>query len=201
MPNLTLITEPAEEPITLEEAKEHLRIGIEDTDEEGLITSLITAARLHVEDITNRALVKQEWDLQLDEFPDGSNDNYGGIICLPKGRTISVTHVKYKETSAGTLTTIASSQYTVDTVSEPGRLLPAYGYSWPTTRDDVAAVQVRYYAGYGEPNAVPEPIKTYIKLMVGTMFLNRETEITEGTKVQLGFADALLAPYRMWSFG
>jgi uncharacterized phiE125 gp8 family phage protein len=55
------------EPITLNEAKAHLRVF--GTDDDGYITSLIAAARQSAESLTDRALLPQTWELALDEFP------------------------------------------------------------------------------------------------------------------------------------
>ena len=58
---------------------------------------------------------------------------------------------------------------------------------------------VRYVAGYANAAAVPEPIKAWIKLMINTMFDNRETESYSSravsTTVQMSFVDRLLDRY------
>lgn len=58
-----LIAGPGEEPVSLAEAKAFCRI--DGTDEDALVSALITAARLHVESITGRALLTQTWRLIL----------------------------------------------------------------------------------------------------------------------------------------
>ena len=67
---LTIATGPTVEPISTEEAKNHLRVDIE--DDNAVIKSLILAARESVEVITRRALITQTWDYYLDEFPGES---------------------------------------------------------------------------------------------------------------------------------
>lgn len=64
---LTRIAGPAVEPITLSEAKAHLRVT--DTVEDALISNLIKAAREEVEQATGLALITQEWRLYLDSWP------------------------------------------------------------------------------------------------------------------------------------
>jgi uncharacterized phiE125 gp8 family phage protein len=56
-----LLAGPAGEPLTLAETKAYLRL--DDEAEDALVTTLITAARLHVEGVTGRALMAQSWRL------------------------------------------------------------------------------------------------------------------------------------------
>jgi uncharacterized phiE125 gp8 family phage protein len=63
-----LLTPPAVEPLTLDEAKAYLRV--EHNDEDESIAALITAARLQVEAQTRRALITQCWRLSLDAWPE-----------------------------------------------------------------------------------------------------------------------------------
>jgi len=65
--SLTIVTPPAEEPVTLTEAKNHLRVDLSDDD--SLISALIVAAREHAEAITRRAFITQTLKLSLDAFP------------------------------------------------------------------------------------------------------------------------------------
>ena len=62
-----LLAGPAEEPVSLADCKAFLRV--DDTAEDGLIATLATAARLHVESVTGRAMIFQSWRLVLDAWP------------------------------------------------------------------------------------------------------------------------------------
>lgn len=188
---LVLVTAPAEEPVTLAEAKLWAKIQI--TADDALVTSLIPTSRRECENELDRALVTQTWKLLLDRFP--SEDE---TIYLPRPPLVSITHVKYID-SNGTLQTLATTEYTVDASKEPGRIVPAYGKSWPATRLVPNAVEVQFVAGYGAAAAVPDGIKSWIKIGVTTAYENREREAAASFSV-LKFVDGLLDPYRWGSY-
>jgi uncharacterized phiE125 gp8 family phage protein len=185
MTSLALVTAPTIEPVTLAEAKLHLRV--DHGDEDALIESLVTSARTHVEHVTSRAFINQTWRLSLDAFP--------AEIRLPRPPLSSVTSLQYLDGN-GTLQTLSASSYTVDSDAEPGRVVEAYATTWPSVRNDIRAVRVTYVAGYGATAAtVPQPIKQAILLLVGHWYANREAVGTVGSDIAFA-VDALLAPFR-----
>ena len=186
------ITDATVEPVSLLDAKVHLREPLEDADNDAYIASLITAARLDAEHRMQRTLISAVWRLTLDAFPAGDD-----AIRLAMGPVISVQSITYVD-EAGTTQTLASDQYRADLAGDVPRITPAYGLSWPTTRQVTAAVQVNYTAGSGATAAaVPAPIKSWIKLAVGDLYERRERS-AERPAVPLQFADGLLDPYRIW---
>lgn len=185
---LKLITAPSVEPITLEEARQHLRVT--STSEDALILALVTTARLHAEEISERAFVTQTWDYSLDAFP-------AGIFELPKAPLQSVTSVTYLDTD-GASQTLDSSLYKVDAVSDPGRIAPAYGEVWPSTRDEPNAVTVRFVAGYGLAAAVPRPLKQAMLLILGHLYMNREDTVEGNVYALPAGSRALLSTYRVF---
>jgi uncharacterized phiE125 gp8 family phage protein len=184
---LRVATPPTAEPVTVEEAKAHLRL--EGNAEDSYVQTLIQAARQHVEETCWRGLVTQTLEGVLSGFPDDALE-------LPRGRLASVDSVTYVDT-AGVLQTLPSSEYQVDTTSEPGRLLPAYGRSWPSTRRQWDAVRVRYTVGWPVAE-VPAPIRQAVLLLVANMYEHRTPEVTGSAVSPVRFAvDALLGPYRL----
>lgn len=166
---LTLVTPPATEPLTLSEAKSH---GIIQTAaDDAFVTSLIQAARECCERVTERALITQTWKLVLDRFP---RNIYGSDapMRLPRPPLASVTSITYVDTD-GTTQTWASSNYLVDTDSEPGRVAPAVNAAWPVSRAQQGAVTVTYVAGYGAASAVPEEIKQRLRNYVAYCYEHR----------------------------
>jgi uncharacterized phiE125 gp8 family phage protein len=193
--NLKIITAPITEPVSLAEAKLHLRVTT-DTDNT-LITSLISSARQHCENITCRALASATFELVMDTFPEK--------IVLPMSPVESVTSIKYTD-SDGIETTLAATEYILYT-SEPAVVIPDYDVSWPSfTEYPLGAVKVRYVAGYRAASTdaslhIPEAIKQAILLIISTLYENRENIVIGQTiaNIPMG-AEALLQPFRIWSF-
>lgn len=200
--SISLITGPATEPVTLAEAKLHLRVDIADDD--ALITALIVAARIECENVLKRSLITQTWELVLDSFPSlyrpGPPYDYPATIFLPMPPAQSVTSVTYID-AAGAAQTLASNQYVLDKDSEPARLVSAAGVDWPATNPlYINAVRVRYVAGFGvAASAVPEVIKLWIKIRAATAYENREQIIAEPrvTVQEIPYVDSLLDRYRI----
>ena len=191
---LKLITAATTYPVTLAEAKLHCRVDIADDDT--LITALITAATEMAEQKTGRAIITQTLELTLDAFPEAFE--------LTRVPVQSITSVKYYDTT-GTQQTLSDTLYALDAADDFGfaHISPVYGGTWPTTRDQINAVAVRYVAGYADAASVPQSIKNWILLMVSTMYENRETEAYSSravsTTVQMQFVDRLLDRYVVFS--
>src|SRR5262245_51885551 len=119
---LRLISGPTVEPITLTEAKAHLRV--DHTADDTLIAMYIAAARTDCEEWTARAFVAQTWELVLDEFPDDE-------ILLPRPPLQSVESIKYDDAD-GLEQTLATTEYAVDDASQPGWVVPVTT-GWPSS--------------------------------------------------------------------
>ena len=168
---LKLITPPATEPVTMEEAKAHL--GVNHTESDNQITDLITSAREYCEGYQNRAYITQTWDLWLDDWPDKDH------IYIPRPPLQSVTHVKYYGTD-NTEYTMGAADYFVDDKNEPGRVALAYNKSWPTTTLRPAnGVVAQFVAGYGLAASVPQKVKQAILLKIELDFDEHEPAETD----------------------
>lgn len=178
--NLKQYTAPTTEPVTLSEAKLHLRV---DTDlDDTLITGLITAARISAETFSRRSLITQVWDLYMDRFPGCDT------ITLPRPPLVSTIEspvtITYKLMD-GTEQTYPSANYVVDTASEPGRLKLVLAAYWPgDVLYPLSAVRIRYTAGYGLAAAVPQIYKQAMLLYIGHWYENREQILTNGAAPQ-----------------
>ena len=169
-----------------------------DTTEDAILTTLITAARQRVEAITCRALILQTWDGWLDVFPRRP------FIRLPFGQIQSVTSIAYTD-SAGTVTTMTvTTDYLVDSSSEPGRIVLPYAVSWPSPSSltTVNPIAIRWICGYGATAAsVPAAIRTAIKMIVADLYAERGERIVGAYNVNENkAAEILLWPFRLWDF-
>lgn len=187
---LKVKTAPAVQPLSLADAKAHLRVTGSDDDAD--ITAIIKAATAWVEQYTGRALITRTYQYGLRAF--------GGWISLPAPPLLSVDAITYVDTDGATQT-LAANQYQVDTLSEFGLIEPAYNVTWPDTRDQANAVIVEYQAGYGGYAAtIPGDIVAALKLVVGQLYEHREQNVvgvgSSVTEITFGIS-ALLAPYRI----
>jgi len=180
--SLSLITPPAEEPVTLAEVKAHLKIDI--PDEDALLSSLITAACARAEWHTGRAFVTQSWVLRLDAWPKDS------IAEIPLPPLAAVSEIAYIDPDA--MRTVAdASTYRVDPASEPGRVI---FQDRPPRLRTTDCLEIAFTAGYGTAAAVPEAVRQAILEIVADLYTHRGDEAgTVGLSGQ-----ALLAPYRIF---
>jgi Phage gp6-like head-tail connector protein len=203
---LRLVSGPAAEPVSLQDAKLHLRVEV--TDDDALISRLIKAARQQAETRLNRALVNQTWELVLDSWPLASPLNWGrpfGVIqslnmpAIPASEIritnpdlASVTSISYLD-PAGTTQVLDPATYVV-LAGTPGRIFPATGRTWPAVRTLPGAITVRYVAGWGpDATTVPECVQTWILMHVGAWYESREA-LSAGGLTPLPGLDGLLAP-------
>ncbi len=202
---LQLVTPPAGEPISLAEAKLHLRV--DGGDDDLLIGSLITAARQAAETITGRQLMTARWRLVLDAFPGpllmhaGSGSSFSlptHAILLAKCPVQFVVSVEYLDMN-GTTQVLPASDYVLDAACEPARLSPVFGKTWPPTLPQIGAVTVTFDAGYGSASEVPEGLKSWIKLRVGSLYGHREemAVLSRGRIDPLPFVGGLLDSFKV----
>ena len=170
--DLQVLTGPAIKPVTLAEAKAHLRVL--HTSEDALIERLIAVAVSHVENVLSRALITRILKLIIDAFP--AKDV---AIALPRPPVASVSSVGYLD-AAGNVQTLSPPAYVLATSPVDAELSPAPKSSWPITSSVRRAVSVTYAAGYGAtPADVPEDIRNAILLLTEHHYYNRGV-VTDG---------------------
>ena len=183
--SLMRIADAASEPVTLAEAKTHLRVT--DEAEDDYIAGLIKTAREAVESFTGRALITQSWLFTIDAWP---RDACWPWVDLPRPPLIAVTAVKTYD-AAGAATVWDTAQYGVDANATPGRLYRAPGAMWPEPGRRVAGIEIAFTAGYGESAAsVPPALRQGLLLQLAHLFQNREPVPMSGAAL------AMLTRYR-----
>jgi uncharacterized phiE125 gp8 family phage protein len=150
------------EPVTLDEAKLHLRVDT--TDEDDLITALISAARETLESETNRSFVRREHVMKFDCFPTCIS------ITLVRGDvdpdTIAIEYVDENEVEQ----TLNASEYWVDTHGSIARIVTRN--TWPGTfAGRPNNVTITYDAGY---ITIPPGLKQALLLLIGHLYENRQ---------------------------
>jgi hypothetical protein len=179
------MSQPTLEPVSLAEAKSHLRI--DGTYDDTLIGLCIGAARQYFENSCQIHIAQKTVQLVLDSFPATvpnltvtSNINYpfqtkyypfDGTIYLT-GPVQSVESVSYTDTA---LTEQSLTGYRVDLISSPARI--TYAYTWPTTAKITNSVRVNYTAGFTTVN-MPKLLKSGMLFYVGHLYENREGVVT-----------------------
>jgi uncharacterized phiE125 gp8 family phage protein len=185
---LKVVTPPEVEPVTLAEAKAHLRLDTGTDD--AYVTALITAARERVELFLRRALLTQTLEYTIDGFPSGEID-------LPRPPLQSIEWIKYVDT-AGILRTLPTADYMSDVSSnEIARIALAWNRFWPITRCSINAVVIRFVAGYGDSTEdIPQAIRHGILIEIANLYENREDLVVGQAVNMMPVSERLLWPYR-----
>lgn len=148
---LVQLTQVSAEPVSVTELRDWARLATDD-DSESFVADLIRRAREYVEQVTGRQLGRATFRETFDEFPE--------VIRLSRPPLVSVSSITYTDVD-GEEQTLDSDSYLVDSDSEPGRVVPAYGEVWPTPQCQVNAVKVAFTAGY-EASSIPKGLKQAI---------------------------------------
>lgn len=181
---LTLVTDVTDEPVSLEETKEHLRLDI--TADDAYVADCITAARVWVEGQTKRALMPKTYDYKIDyNWPW----KYGTRrIDFPLNPVTSVTSITYVD-SNGASQTLASNQYTVAARAHDSYIVEAYDVDWPDVRSVPEAITVRFVVG--DSSNVPDELRRAILFLAGHYY-----EFRESGKGAPEAVEALVSPFR-----
>ena len=170
-----VVQRSSDEPVTLDEAKAHLRLDGDGHDQR--LASLIQAAREQAERYLGRSIGTQTLRVTFDEFDT--------ILELPGGPVQSIEKIEYID-ARDEYQELPTDSYRVigsqDRITATNR--------WPRVSNTLGAVMVTYVAGYDE---TPEAIKQSILMMVERLFDRHEANYDD-TLARV--ASALLWPYR-----
>jgi hypothetical protein len=170
---LFLKTPPIQEILTLEEVKTYLRISSDQEDD--FLKIIMRAARAHVESLTGRALLKQQWVLGIKPpYPEGSplvkREGKRLEISLPWPPLLEVEEVKMDGK------TIAHE------VEENRVLLSSLFWD--------KEISIIYWAGYGETaDVLPPDLKMAVLMATRFFYDNQKGDLP------------ILGPYRVFHLG
>lgn len=161
--NLKLISAPIEDPVTVEEMREYLRVDGEEFDT--TIENLIKAAREAAQDYQNRAFYTQTWELSFDSFPIMP-------VKIPRPPLQNILSVKLFD-SKGNEHIMDLNDFVIDKRAEPGRITFKHGKSWPNIElQPIDAVVIRFTAGHDNINNLPSTVKLAYMVFVTHRFEN-----------------------------
>ncbi len=152
---LERVTPPESEPLTLAETKLFLRV--DGTEDDNLITDMISVVRESAEEYLRASLITQSWKLAFDSAAPEK-------VALPMGPVISLTTVKLI-TKSGNETVMDSSLY----------YLGASGTELFFDQSAIAhRVEITYSAGFGASTDIPQPIRQGMLLHAANLYSQRD---------------------------
>ena len=209
MSGLTVVTPRSDLALTDAEIISYLRI------DDGVDTALISMFNENANDWTeeylNSTLVTTTLRLSLDAVSEIDLPLYEGFkegpfriykdnfISLPKSPVQSVSSVKYYSDD-NTESTWATSNYYVDTVRKPARIVLRDGGSWPSDLRNANGIEVNYVAGYGNRTQIPEAIKIAMLQYIAYLYTNRGDYEGRATMFPSSI-HTLLQPYQIMRYG
>ena len=196
--SLVRVAGPAVEPVTLAEAKAHLRVDVADDD--ALISAIIRSAREFCEEYLDRTLVHTQWTMRFDRFPPSSLTP----VELPRppmatAGTATATVLTYTLETQGTAT-MSTASYRVDRNSTPGTIKPLYAQTWPPHLMDDNTISVTWWGGYGaDGTSVPAAIRSAMLMLCSHLYEHRTAVAPGMSEVPFG-VKALLDTQRWGSY-
>ena len=194
-----IIVIPTRQPLSRNQAKAQLRITEDETAEDEFIDDLIVDASEIVQELSRKQFITATFIKTLERFEDDrlvkhhsdehhhnrhSNHHDHLIIHLPKPPLQSIESIVYVDAD-GNNQNLDLNDIQVDIISEPGRIKPANGKSWPSVKEGFNAVTITFKAGFGDDeSSVPAKVKRAIKLLVSHYFENRDLVLTSGTDAE-----------------
>ena len=167
MKTYQVITPASTYPVSLTEAKSHLKVDT--TADDTYITSIIKAATQLSEEYTNRFFI--------DTVIDQTCSDFAQLQTLFKSKVSAVAHVKYYDND-NSLQTLSATIYDTQLQYEPSQIQLAENQSFPSITKRNDAVVARYTVGYGSAASdVPEIIKQAILLTIGNFYQNRNSVV------------------------
>lgn len=163
-PQTTVTAKSSDLPVTLAEAKTHLRLLSDDLDTE--VNALLEAATEYCESVCGRSLrVSHTLTQKYDGWPCSP-------VKLDRQPVTAIGSVKYRDAD-DVEQTLSASNYRLLVSSEAAAVLEFdEDFSAPTLNGRADAVTVTYTAGHASIDDVPQRAKAAIRLKLAELFGN-----------------------------
>lgn len=207
------VTYPASAPITLAQAKAHLRIDSDDEDD--FVQTLIDVAT-QIFDGTGKArdgilgcaMMTQTWMLETQQWVFPFRRKWPRLasdyrIWIEHGPVQAVETIQVY--AGDVLVDWPSDQWRVGYEDTRAFITTAPNCSWPTFDFREDAFQVSFTTGYGDnPTDVPAALRSAMLLMIGHLFENRQSVIVSASRAVAievpQTIETLIAPYKVQEF-
>lgn len=188
-----IVTKPAAEPVSVQEAKDQLRIDANDLTFDAEVTRIITEARVWLEENYNLSIITQTREQRQDNLYDrwplyriDSQRLYNRFaITLLKPPLQSMVSFTYMDTSGNTQTLAEGTDFIA-----AGKMTPIVGQQeiiipriypanqWPSFKWVPEAIKIQYQSGFGPDSTyVPQAIKRALLMLITTFYENRLEEV------------------------
>jgi uncharacterized phiE125 gp8 family phage protein len=189
---VTPLVKPTSALLSLQEAKEYLRV--DHNLEDALILGAIDAAQAYLEGptgILGRTLLEQTWTGRIDPWSE-----VGPTLEIPLPPLISIGEVRFIDGAGGSQVWAASDYRIQRFGDQPARLLPPFGGGWPSA-GDFGIAEIDFTAGYGGPELLPDNIRTAALMIVADLYDNRAAAADRET-YENRTVSRLLFPLKVW---
>jgi uncharacterized phiE125 gp8 family phage protein len=164
--NAAYVTTTAPSAAVLSTSQLKTQCRVDHDHENALLDELGAEATAKVEEDSRTLLRTCVKRLELDRFPDA-----GEPIYLEWTPVTSVTSITYIDND-GNQQTWSSADYVVSLGSLPPRIVPAWGKTWPSHREQPGSVKVTFAGGFAATTTAGFPLQARcpIRLLVGIWY-------------------------------
>ena len=210
----TYITDPLNEPVLLDELKDHLRL--DGAAEDAGLGAFITTARTLIEQHADLVLVNRDIALYLDRWPRTSaaggdvpwwaGTASGAMSLLDRAASTALLPVRPVSSVASIAVVAPDDSETVWAADNyqltPGlssRITLVSGRRWPVPGRAADGIKITLTAGFGPSwNSVPASVRQAVLMLASYLYANRGDARSDGSSgaIIASGAASLLAPYR-----